>query len=851
MPENESQTKDFDWRMTTFEGSRREQLRRWAQLPLENIVQAIEEMQDISQQLAVAPPSPQGTHHESERSAGVGESTTEYGKLGENHEIVLKGCTPEPLMNYLKALGVLRLVSEQVDPGTRGFWRNDEFMLKSCLDFKSMLEFFMTRYEPTPIFSPWNGDGGFLTEGGSAYDAIEKIRSLKTGRLARMHSFIDDLHDVTSLKQLGAARAKAKKMQSQCNEKYGTKADKWKKKATEQEKEIYTALTKQIKSIKQSLIFLLRNEYPSESLPWLDACLAINQSEIAMSPILGSGGVDGRMEFSANYLANVIEILGHENSREWLEKSLFNAGLPVLAKTSIGQFAPGSVGGANATQGMEGDSLVNPWDYVLMLEGVVLLAGSVSRKLGVNQGPRAVFPFTVYSQAAGEASLAQKESRESRGEIWLPLWRRPAAVGEVRQIYSEGRAELCAKQGYSAVDFARAVADLGVDRGIVGFSRQGFLKRNGLAFIATPLGRFDVRVRENANLLQDIDTWLDRFRSACKVGQKGEAPARLTSALRRIDSAIFDYCRYGGRLYFQAILIALGRAERELMRDGRWAEKNRVQPLAGLSAAWVEASRDASPEYELALALADIHAGDKVGPLRANLEPVRYGCRKDGAAFASWAEKDRAVVWNQADLSGNLAAVLTRRMQDAARQGSSRLPLWSSRSASLSSVAAFLAGQTDDDRLQDLLWGLLLIDTSKSESGKRAKAVKIGGASPLPRLYALLKLLFLPASFVYQAGHWHYARSGESGITVRPEPRILPLLQAGRVDDAMRIAARRLNVSGLQAMITRAEQGGADQQSQRLAAALLFPIDSSSLGRLLHMVVREDSSATRMQGEPV
>lgn len=48
MPINEQRTPDFDWRLTSFEGARREQLRRWAQLPLENILLAIEEMQDIS-----------------------------------------------------------------------------------------------------------------------------------------------------------------------------------------------------------------------------------------------------------------------------------------------------------------------------------------------------------------------------------------------------------------------------------------------------------------------------------------------------------------------------------------------------------------------------------------------------------------------------------------------------------------------------------------------------------------------------------------------------------------------------------------------------------------------------------
>jgi hypothetical protein len=33
MTTNEPHKPDFDWRVTSFEGSRREQLRRWAQLP--------------------------------------------------------------------------------------------------------------------------------------------------------------------------------------------------------------------------------------------------------------------------------------------------------------------------------------------------------------------------------------------------------------------------------------------------------------------------------------------------------------------------------------------------------------------------------------------------------------------------------------------------------------------------------------------------------------------------------------------------------------------------------------------------------------------------------------------------
>jgi hypothetical protein len=38
----------IDWSIATFEGARREQLRRWAELPLENILRALEEMEELS-----------------------------------------------------------------------------------------------------------------------------------------------------------------------------------------------------------------------------------------------------------------------------------------------------------------------------------------------------------------------------------------------------------------------------------------------------------------------------------------------------------------------------------------------------------------------------------------------------------------------------------------------------------------------------------------------------------------------------------------------------------------------------------------------------------------------------------
>ena len=51
MPGNELPEDGIDWSLTTWEGARREQLRRWAALPLENVIMALEEMQDLAELL--------------------------------------------------------------------------------------------------------------------------------------------------------------------------------------------------------------------------------------------------------------------------------------------------------------------------------------------------------------------------------------------------------------------------------------------------------------------------------------------------------------------------------------------------------------------------------------------------------------------------------------------------------------------------------------------------------------------------------------------------------------------------------------------------------------------------------
>lgn len=58
MPKADKPGDAVDWSLATWNGSRREALRRWAQLPLERVIAALEEMQELRDLLARSPSAP-------------------------------------------------------------------------------------------------------------------------------------------------------------------------------------------------------------------------------------------------------------------------------------------------------------------------------------------------------------------------------------------------------------------------------------------------------------------------------------------------------------------------------------------------------------------------------------------------------------------------------------------------------------------------------------------------------------------------------------------------------------------------------------------------------------------------
>src|SRR5262245_21023067 len=111
------------------------------------------------------------------------------------HDLILGGCVPTVLASYLKALGVHRLVSEQLDPAATAWWDTDgRFHLESSADQDALARFFAERYEPTPIVTPWNGGSGF-------YDGDQQagIRAIAESDSPRFHLYRAAIREARAL----------------------------------------------------------------------------------------------------------------------------------------------------------------------------------------------------------------------------------------------------------------------------------------------------------------------------------------------------------------------------------------------------------------------------------------------------------------------------------------------------------------------------------------------------------------------------------------------------------------------------------------------------------------------------
>ncbi len=757
--------------------------------------------------------------------------------------IRLRGCTSMPLMNYLKALGVFRIVHEQMGKPVAGYWENGEFILVINASKEDLSDFFVNRYKPTPFVTPWNGGSGFYPSDDHTY--LERIKNSQDNRLHAYRDVIQeiknwqifrslprtigDLHK-EAVRLLSAANVKAdiRKKLNAIEDVYNQVNDPGRpidqilsdpqlqkhKELKNEFKKGHTHIISEWRSkIKSRILKYARMNLPDNVLQWLDAAVVLLGDDATMNPLLGSGGNDGNYDFSNAFMKSILWLFepGHEQySTNWLRGSLFDepiSGLdqiPDDSRVKAGLFNPSMAGGENQGIGLKKveNVKINPWNFILMLEGTLLFAGSIGKFLWQENKGSTQLPFIVNHFPAGFASPDGNNSGGGK-ELWVPLWRSPVSFPEITVLLREGRSTVGRKPAKDGLDFLKSVKSIGVERGLDSFIRYLFLVRRGKSKVAMPVGVFSVENNKNIRLLDDFEHGLFYLASKMK-GVSGN----FASLHNRMQESVFNMAANPTAENTIRVLRSIGRFMKALSVYVP-SKDNPPSLNPGLSMDWIGAA-GAMPEIRLAAALASLASTGDVGPMAAYMFYV------DHKNIRKWNYEKNQRFWFGHNLVERLSNVFYRRVLDAIRTNTRSFPFYGRFSCSVQDVMRFLYADTNDDLLEDLLWAFTLIDWRHWKSQPHSSP----GRLPVNRTYALFKTL-------YRSDH----REG-----VKMETSIPALLMAGRIEDAAHAAKNRLIISDLHPLPIDFHDPTLD--GKRLLASLLIPV--REVDYLENLVLKQD-----------
>jgi CRISPR-associated protein Csx17 len=659
--------------------------------------------------------------------------------------VALPGCTATPFGSYLKALGVLRLVADQVDPEARGGWAGETLSIESTLNEEALTSFFLIEYRPTPILAPWNGGSGFYPK-----DNKDGINALADSSDPRFELYRQSISICRDLKEV--------------NEGKGAEED-----------ERRTAILRRC-----------RNLLPDAAVEWLDAAVGIAaDGSRSFAPVLGTGGNEGRLDYTNNFMSRIAALLISPEKgtpvRELLENALFATRTTSLQPGAAGQFDPGRAGGANQGPGVSHDSITNPWDLVLTLEGAVAWASGLYRRQGAGYRSVLCSPFTVRATRVGYGSASSSD--DARAEVWTPLWENPVRYRELKALLREGRASVDGRPAVSAIEFAEAACSLGVDRGIGKFVRYSLLKRRGDSYVALPAGTFDARYRSEADRIRQFQLYFGAVRD------RG-LPRGAEDLERGVESSVFQVLLRGGRDRMRELVRAFGR----LLRGALTTSEMRLPRPVLKASDWVHACGVSEPEVRIAAGIASIFSFSR-----------EIGSMQDYLSRA-----DNRFSWAGSNLPDRMIGVLTRSLRLATALESEENPTGAACSIAPGDATLFIEGNVDDDAIEDLAFAFLALDWAGFDATLLRRSAQ--SANVLPA-FAVIKHLFLSGAI----------ERGSESFKLRADARILPLLVRGDLTAASAIAVSRLRVAGLRPLQVD-YPGGVD--GSRLAAALLIPMRS-------------------------
>jgi CRISPR-associated protein Csx17 len=716
--------------------------------------------------------------------------------------IPLTACRTRPLASYLKALAILRIVSEQADPDARGCWEHDHFVLFSRLGRDGLVEFLLDSWRPMPFMSPWNKGSGLLS------NDTKGVQPLVRSRAERFEDVRDGIRQSAALTEMNARAVREEKDVK--DEKTRLKGEAKTALAADPEyKRRLAEAARKCKRLKDELQPNCQRRWRGAPARWLRTAIVLSADGTAKFPaLLGTGGNDGKLDFTNNAMQRLGSLFDLDSedgtarpiARPSLLAALFDEPAPALVTGGIGQYAPAASGGANATSGPLGDTQLNPWDLPLLLEGTLCFTAGTARRLGAGSTETTVAPFSARPVAAGYGS-ASAADEGARGEQWMPLWSRPWTLSEVKALLHEGRCQLGRSGARSSMDVARAVARLGVARGVDAFERYAFMERNGKSYYAVSLGQVPVRCESSARLFDDLDAfeWWSRIRRAARADK---APASIAVLEKQLAEAAFAVVQHGGEpARWQQVLVALARLEAQCVVSGAFTVSQRLRPIPALSRGWLEAANDGSPEFRLACVLAAASPG-----LRRHWLPLSK--KGDFAVASKTLARDPSVVCHGLNAESDLIALVQRRLIESRRASLTTLDINPGQGlgAGIDDVEALLSGNVDLDHTLWLARALSAVRWRDLESRSHIRRRSVGFVDPL---WSVVRLCHLPKPW-------------RGGPLLPADPAVARLLSTGDFGRAFGVCAQRLRSAGIVPGMRVAAVS--PERARRIVASLAFPI---------------------------
>jgi CRISPR-associated protein Csx17 len=572
---------------------------------------------------------------------------------------------------------------------------------------------------------------------------------------------------------------------------------------------------------------------------------AVPHARVSFNPLLGSGGNAGRRDFSAGWKQAVDALAaapkaGNGRGKKKVAGSPDAASAPDARRSELGAFLLGQpltwlleklAAGSwfseatklyNSGQSPGREGQISPWAMVLACEGLVLLAGSASRRLGARARTVGAFPFVTEPIAAS----AEKEADRFRGEIWTPLWTRPMTLAEASTLFSRGRAELHGRGALSPATFATAIRKRGVDAGVSEF-RRFTLGRTTSANTFEP--HLQTRFTLDATAgTKGAPTSLTLERITALIEQRGfpRDGKRFVGLRGPIETALLDVAAHPGRseaaiALLDAITSALDRIDRNRgFREG----KVRWEPLPLGWLAWLFANEQPGVEARLALSLVSAF------PVAQPFATYRFGVEsKSGPTYAHYTHPERPParwVWGPGELARILGAVLSRRLldqdptADQAQRGSVPVP------ATTAQVSQWFAGEVDESLLAAWLSRLALFDWRQVPQQLRtlihveARPPRVGGAMAL---LGLMQPLVDQRPLIVRSLSPNDLLTGDTGARTTEAGRsLVTLIRSGNLDSATRLASSRYAMA--EARLASFDVPWSVHDPDRLVAALLFTI---------------------------